>query len=127
MSRAIVTIRRSKDRPRLGPAGAQRRITTSIPGEKTQTVLRSPAVAGRVGKVRLAAIVHRRSTFHDRGTVPLPAFSGRGENLGSADLAGRSERCDAERLELVRHARPDEVVTPFAEAEDAAVDAPDVG
>lgn len=127
MSRAVVAIRRSKNGSRLRPAPTQRWVATSIPGEQTQAILRSPTVASRVGDIGLATIVHGCRAFHNGSTILLPALGGCGKDLRRADLAGRGERCDAEGLQAVRHARPDEVVAPATESYDAAINAPSVG
>lgn len=127
MSWTVVAVRGSKYGPRLRPAAAQRWIAASVPSEQTQAILRGPAVARRVRDVGLATVVHGGRAFHDGSTILLPALGGCGEDLGSTDLAGRSKRRDAEGLQAVGHAGPDKVVTPAAEAYDAAVDAPGVG
>lgn len=121
-----IVVSRGEDRTRLGPAGTQRWVAAAVPGQQPQAVLRSPTVACRVGEIGLAAVVHCSSALHDRSAILLPALRGRRKDFGCADLARRGEWCDAERLKLVGHAGPDEEVAPFAEAHDAAVDAPNI-
>lgn len=86
-----------------------------------------PAVASRVGEVSLATVIQGSRAFHDGCAILLPALGGLRENLGGANLTRRSEWCNAKRLEVVRHAGPDKVVAPAAEANDAAIDTPGVG
>jgi hypothetical protein len=126
MPRAIVAIGGCEDRTRLCPARTQGRVTAAIPGQQAQAVLRSPAVASRVGQKGLIAVVHGSRTFHDWDTILLPALSRCRENLGGTDCARRRELCDAKRLEAIGHARPDEVAAPAVKANNTAVDTPNI-
>lgn len=126
VTRAVVAVGRGKNRAGLSPAGTQRWVTTSVPGQKTQAVLSSPAVASRVGKVSLAAVIHSSRAFHDGCTVLLPALSRSRKNLRSANLSRRGERCNTERLKAIGHAGPDEIIAPAAEADDGTIDTPSV-
>jgi hypothetical protein len=128
MTRPIVTIRTGEYRSAFLPACSQSWISTSIPRQQSQTVIRRPAVARRVRKVGLAAVVQGRGAFHNGATVLFPGVGRGREDLCGADFAGSSHRRNAEGLEIVRHARPDEVVAPGGiETDDAAVDAPGGG
>lgn len=74
----------------------------------------------------LAAVVHRSRTFHHRSAALLPALCRCGEDFRGTDLSRGCELCDTERLKIVGHAGPDEVVAPAVETDDAAVDTPNI-
>ena len=71
-------------------------------------------------------MIHGRWAFHDRGAHCFPRLRWLRKNFCRTDFARRCQRRDAERLQFVGHARIDEKIAPFAEAHNAAVDAPGV-
>jgi hypothetical protein len=127
VTRPVVAIRTCEHRSTLLPTRAQSWVSTSVPGEQTQTIIRRPAEARGVRNICLAAVVHGCRAFHDGAAVLFPRVGGCGKHFRGAEFAGGSHGRDAEGLERAGHARPDEIVAPCAEADDAAIDAPGGG
>ncbi len=128
MSGAVVAVGAGEDAAvGLGPGRGAGRVRLAVPLEKPEAVVLRPAVARRVGDVRLAAEVERRRPLVDRVSVLLPRLIRLRDDV---DRPRQRRVVGAQLLQadrLVRHpveAREHHEVAVVVEPEHRAVDRP---
>jgi hypothetical protein len=122
VSRPVVSICRAEERPRLGPAAHQRRVTAVV-GQEAELVTGCPAETGAVGQEDFTVMVQRSGPFVDGSIHTLPVQGWFGEHFAGADRGGGVHGRDAHGLDASREAGPHKVI-PVLDAEDGSIDAP---